>query len=92
MIKRKNEVVAQTTSGLVYLMKKNKITVYHGVGSFVDKNTVKVTKDDGSYSIGDVPPGTYKVKAWHEALGQKEFEVTVAAAGTATSDFAFEPK
>ncbi len=48
MIKRKNEVVAQTTSGLVFLMKKNKITVYHGVGSFVDKNTVKVTRDDSS--------------------------------------------
>ncbi|MBC7922827.1 MAG: dihydrolipoyl dehydrogenase [Ferruginibacter sp.] len=48
MMKRKNEVVAQTTAGVDFLMKKNKITVYHGLGSFVDKNTVKVTKGDGS--------------------------------------------
>jgi len=48
MISRKNEVVKQTTSGIDFLMKKNKITVHRGVGSFVNKNTVKVTKDDGS--------------------------------------------
>jgi dihydrolipoamide dehydrogenase len=48
MIERKNEVVKQTCDGVVYLMKKNKIDVYHGVGSFIDKNTVEVTKEDGS--------------------------------------------
>jgi dihydrolipoamide dehydrogenase len=34
--------------GITYLMKKNKITVYNGLGSFVDKNTVNVAKADGS--------------------------------------------
>lgn len=48
MIKRKNEVVEQTTGGITFLFKKNKITSYQGTGSFVDKNTVKVTKSDGS--------------------------------------------
>lgn len=43
MIKRKGEVVEQTTQGIDFLMKKNKIDVLHGVGSFVDKNTIKVT-------------------------------------------------
>jgi dihydrolipoamide dehydrogenase len=47
MIKRKNDVVAQTTGGITFLFKKNKITAYHGMGSMVDKNTVKVTKADG---------------------------------------------
>ncbi|WP_207429492.1 dihydrolipoyl dehydrogenase [Pedobacter sp. SYSU D00535] len=47
MIKRKNEVVEQTTGGITFLMKKNKITTYQGVGSFVDKNTIKVTKAEG---------------------------------------------
>jgi dihydrolipoamide dehydrogenase len=42
MIKRKGEVVAQTTQGIDFLMKKNKIDVHQGVGSFVDKNTIKV--------------------------------------------------
>ncbi|MEY3678452.1 MAG: dihydrolipoyl dehydrogenase [Bacteroidota bacterium] len=48
MIKRKNEVVEQTTAGIVYLFKKNKVTSYQGHGSFVDKNTIKVSKADGS--------------------------------------------
>ena len=39
MIKRKQEVVDANTSGIAYLMKKNKIDVYTGVGSFKDKNT-----------------------------------------------------
>ncbi|MCB0496212.1 MAG: dihydrolipoyl dehydrogenase [Cyclobacteriaceae bacterium] len=43
MIKRKGEVVEQTTQGIDFLMKKNKIDVLHGVGSFVDKNTIKVS-------------------------------------------------
>lgn len=49
MIKRKNEVVEQTTAGITYLFKKNKVTSYQGHGSFVDKNTIKISKADGSY-------------------------------------------
>lgn len=48
MIGRKAEVVKQNTDGITYLMKKNKIDVYQGVGSFIDKNTIKVTAGDGS--------------------------------------------
>ncbi len=48
MIQRKREVVKQTGDGIVYLMKKNKIDVLTGVGSFVDKNTIKITAVDGS--------------------------------------------
>jgi dihydrolipoamide dehydrogenase len=47
MIKRKSEVVKSNVDGIAYLMKKNKIDVVTGVGSFVDKNTVKVTPSDG---------------------------------------------
>jgi dihydrolipoamide dehydrogenase len=48
MIARKNDVVAQNTAGITYLFKKNKIDSFQGVGSFVDKNTIKVTKEDGT--------------------------------------------
>jgi dihydrolipoamide dehydrogenase len=41
-MKRKNDVVAQNTNGLNYLMKKNKIDVYHGWGSFINETHVKV--------------------------------------------------
>ncbi|HHZ65263.1 MAG TPA: dihydrolipoyl dehydrogenase [Flavobacteriales bacterium] len=47
MIKRKNEVVQQTCDGIAYLMKKNKIDVIHGTGSFIDKNTIAVTPQKG---------------------------------------------
>ncbi len=47
MIKRKDGVVKQTVDGIDFLMKKNKIDVFHGHGSFVNKNTVKVKADDG---------------------------------------------
>ena len=47
MIDRKRGVVKQTVDGVAFLMKKNKITVYHGMGSFKDKTTIKVKKEDG---------------------------------------------
>jgi len=51
MIARKDAVVEQTTGGINFLMDKNKIEVIHGFGSFVDKNTIKVTGDDGEKTI-----------------------------------------
>ncbi|PMB38058.1 dihydrolipoyl dehydrogenase, partial [Fischerella thermalis CCMEE 5319] len=42
MIERKRKVVNQTVDGIRFLMKKNKVDVYHGLGSFVDPHTVKV--------------------------------------------------
>jgi dihydrolipoamide dehydrogenase len=48
MINRKTGVVKKMNDGITYLMKKNKITTYNGLGSFVDKNTIKVTKADGT--------------------------------------------
>lgn len=47
MIKRKGDVVKANVDGIAFLMKKNKIDVHTGVGSFVDKNTIKVTAADG---------------------------------------------
>lgn len=48
-----------------------------------------VTGEDGTFSIADVPPGTYTVKVWHETLGTQTQKVTVAAGGTATANFSF---
>lgn len=47
MINRKNDVVKQTVAGIDYLMKKNKIDVHIGLGSFKDKNTIEVKSSDG---------------------------------------------
>jgi dihydrolipoamide dehydrogenase len=43
MIERKNGVIKQTCDGIDFLMKKNKIDVFTGVGSFINKNTIKVS-------------------------------------------------
>ncbi|MDD1523865.1 dihydrolipoyl dehydrogenase [Riemerella anatipestifer] len=48
MVERKNEVVEQTTKGINFLMDKNKITVFEGVGSFETATKIKVTKNDDS--------------------------------------------
>jgi dihydrolipoamide dehydrogenase len=50
MIKRKGDVVKSNVDGIAFLMKKNKIDVHTGVGSFVDKNTIKVTSKGGKES------------------------------------------
>ena len=48
MIGRKQAVVDQTTGGIDFLMKKNNIEVYEGLGSFKDATHVNITKNDES--------------------------------------------
>ena len=48
MIARKQGVVDQTSGGVKFLMDKNKITVFEGLGSFVDATHVAVAKADGT--------------------------------------------
>ena len=48
MIGRKQDVVDQTTKGIQFLMDKNKITVYEGLGSFKDATHINVKKNDGT--------------------------------------------
>lgn len=56
MMKRKDEVVSQTCDGIKFLMDKNKIDVYHGMGS-LESNTVvsiagkKKEKIEGKYIV-----------------------------------------
>jgi dihydrolipoamide dehydrogenase len=48
MIARKQAVVDQTSGGVNFLMEKNKITVFNGLGSFVDATHVAIAKADGT--------------------------------------------
>ncbi|MFS4455648.1 dihydrolipoyl dehydrogenase [Maribacter sp. 2304DJ31-5] len=47
MITRKQGVVDQTTKGIQFLMDKNKIDVYEGLGSFKDATHIDIKKNDG---------------------------------------------
>lgn len=51
MIDRKQSVIDQTCAGIKFLMDKNKITVFEGVGSFEDATHIKVSKNDGSSEV-----------------------------------------
>ena len=51
MIARKQAVVDQTSGGVKFLMDKNKITVFEGIGSFESATQIKVTKSDASSEV-----------------------------------------
>ncbi len=60
---------------------------------FVAKNPYfSVVKDDGSFTIDNIPPGKYNIIAWHGLLGEKKGKVTVAADSTVNIDFTFKGK
>ncbi len=46
-----------------------------------------ITDPDGKFSIKSIPPGTYKIKTWHEKLREKEQDVTVVEGEIITIDF-----
>ena len=46
MISRKDSVVDQTTKGIDYLMSKNKIKVFNGIGAFEDNQTITINSSD----------------------------------------------
>jgi len=48
-----------------------------------------VTAAGGTFSLPNLPPGTYTIEAWHEQLGTQEATVTVAAREAKDVDFTF---
>jgi Carboxypeptidase regulatory-like domain len=50
-----------------------------------------VTGKDGSFDLGNLPPGTYTLKAWHEKFGTSTQTVTVGANDTKEINFVFKP-
>ncbi len=51
-----------------------------------------VSGEDGGFAIPDLPPGRYTLEAWHETLGTRTREVTVAPGRATTVGFDFNPK
>jgi plastocyanin len=59
------------------------------IGVF-DNPFFAVTAADGSFQIPRVPPGHYKLAAWHEQYGQSEQEITVEEGKTVDANFEFK--
>ncbi len=58
----------------------------------VVKGPYATTDGKGSYTIANVPAGSYTVTAWQEDLGTQTATVTVAAGSAAKADFTFKAK
>jgi len=50
-----------------------------------------VTEPDGKFTISGLPAGTFEIEVWHETLGSRSVEVTVADDDTKTADFTLSP-
>ncbi len=84
--KTKKEV---TASGPVHL--KCDVHSWMSAWVFMAKTPYyAVTGADGSFTLGDVPPGNYTVKVWHGKLGQSSSQVTVAAGAEAMADLTIQ--
>ena len=74
--------------------KAGKVDVYcsihanmHCIVLVMENPYFAMTDADGHYTITNVPPGTYKLKAWHERLPADEREIIVPAGGVTNVDF-----
>lgn len=100
IVLHRSSLKATGTTETVHLVKGRKVfTMQCGMhpymqnwGYAVDHPYYAITGVDGSFSIGEVPPGTYRIKAWHPALGELEREIVVEANGTVQFDLTFEAK
>lgn len=63
-----------------------------GHGLVVENPYYAITGPEGSFSISDIPPGEYQLKAWHPVLGEKTQPVRVTEQGTVSVGFTFEGK
>jgi plastocyanin len=61
----------------------------NGYMAVMDNPFYAVSAPDGTFSIKNVPAGTYTLEAWHETLGTQTMEVTVGEGGTAEADWQF---
>lgn len=48
------------------------------------------TGDGGTFSLANLPPGTYTIEAWHELYDAQTMSVTVGESETAEIEFTFE--
>lgn len=51
-----------------------------------------VTGEDGTFTLGDLPPGKYTITAWEETYGSQSQEITISGDEVVPANFVFRPK
>jgi plastocyanin len=64
----------------------------HATFAVLKNSHYAVTGDGGGFSLPDLPPGKYKITAWHESYGEQSQSVTIAGKETKTINFVFTVK
>jgi len=64
----------------------------HAFIGVVDSPYFAVSDEDGTFKIGNLPPGDYVIEAWHELLGTQEQRITVAPSQSAAVNLTFRRK
>jgi plastocyanin len=64
----------------------------HGWFAVLKTNHVSISKDDGAFSLPNLPAGKYMITAWHEDYGTQTQEVTITGSETKSIDFSFKAK
>ncbi len=85
------EVIRMTKNRRIFVMQCGFHAYMESWGLAVDNPYYALTGVDGSFSLADVPPGEYKLTAWHPGVGiMLEKKVTVSANQTVQINFLFE--
>ena len=64
----------------------------HAFIGVLDHPYFSVSKEDGTFEITNLPPGTYTIAVWQEKLGTQEQQVTVPPQGKTEANFTFKEK
>jgi plastocyanin len=64
----------------------------HGTFAVLKNSHYAVSGRDGAFTLPNLPPGKYKVTAWHESYGDQSQEVTITGTETRTVNFVFKAK
>ena len=94
--------VAQPKQGMKMIRKfdkpesfKVKCEVHTWMGAYIgvfNHPFYAVTRDDGTFSMKNLPAGEYTIEAWHEKYGTQTMKVKVGATGATSADFKFAAK
>jgi len=62
----------------------------HGYFAVLKTSHYSISKDDGTFSLADLPPGQYTITAWHEKYGTLTQDVTITGNEAKAIHFVFK--